>query len=561
MTLRVCTIVAAGALVIAIGACPGIQACTNLLVTRGASADGSTMISYSADSHVLYGELYHWPAATWDEGAMLDVVEWDTGNPLGQIRQARRTYNVIGNLNEHQLAIAETTFGGRPELQPRAGAIMDYGNLIYLTLQRAATAREAIRTMAHLVEEYGYASSGESFSIADSQEVWLLELIGKGEGEKGAVWVALRVPDGYVCGHANHPRIRTFPLADGRTSITSRQLDRLDAPEVVAVYAHDVISFARDKQWFSGEDREFSFSDTYAPLDFEAARICEARVWSIYRQLDPAMDQYLDHALGRDLNHRLPLWIQPQRKVSVTDMFAFMRDAFEGTPLDMTQDVGAEPFALPYRWRPLTWTVDGQKYLNERAIATQQTAFVFVSQSRSWLPDPIGGLLWFGVDDAKSTVFVPMYGSITRAPHAYAVGNGSMMKWSDDAAFWIFNQVANLAYTRYCEIMPDVRVVQQELESKFLAYTPAIDKAAWELHQVAPKLAVEFLTEYCAKQGDETARRWRELYQQLFLKFMDGNVKTPDPPHRNPKVEWPGYSESWYRRIVEQRGEHFRIPE
>jgi dipeptidase len=538
-----------------------VRACTNFLITRGASADGSTMISYSADSHVLYGELYHWPAATWDEGTMLQVSEWDTGQHLGEIPQVRQTYNVVGNINEHQLAIAETTFGGRKELESQTGAIMDYGSLIYITLQRAANAREAIRTMAQLVEEYGYASSGESFSLADPQEVWILEMIGKGEGEKGAVWVALRVPDGYVCGHANHPRIRTFPLADGRVSLTSQQLDQLAEPAVEAVYAHDVISFARGKNWFTGEDHEFSFSDTYAPLDFEAARICEARVWSIFRQLDPDMDQYVDHALGRDLSRRLPLWIQPKRKVSVPDMFAFMRDAYEGTPLDMTQDVGAGPFALPYRWRPLTWTVDGKKYLHERAIATQQTGFVFVSQSRPWLPDPIGGLLWFGVDDAKSTVFVPMYGSITRAPHAYAVGNGDMMKWSDDAAFWVFNQVSNLAYTRYSEIMPDVRAVQQELESKFLAYTPAIDKAAGELHQANPQLAVEFLTEYCAKQGDETARRWRELYQHLFLKFMDGNVKTPDPPQRNPKVAWPGYGESWYRRIIEQRGEHFRIPE
>ena len=540
---------------------PRVQACTNFLITKGASSDGSTMISYSADSHVLYGELYHWPAAEWDEGAMLEVHEWDTGKHLGQIRQARRTFNVVGNINEHQLAIAETTFGGRKELASQPGAIMDYGSLIYITLQRAANARQAIRIMGELVEEYGYYSTGESFSIADPHEVWILEMIGKGEAEKGAVWVALRIPDGYISGHANQARIRTFPLADGRTSITSQQWERIDEPTVEVVYAHDVIDFARAQKWFTGEDRDFSFSDTYAPVDFGGARFCEARVWSIFRQLHDDMDQYLEYALGRDLDRRMPLWIRPKRQVSVSDMFAFMRDAYEGTPLDMSQDVGAGPHAKPYRWRPLTWTVDDQEYCHERAVATQQTGFVFVSQSRSWLPDPIGGILWFGVDDANSTVFVPMYGSITRTPRAYAVGNGDMMTWSDDAAFWIFNQVANLAYTRYDAIIEDVRAVQQELEAKFLAYAPAIDKAAVELHQVSPELAVEFLTDYCVKQGDETARRWRQLYQHLFLKYMDGNVKTPDPPNRNPKVTWPGYSEAWYRRIVEEKGEHFLVPQ
>jgi dipeptidase len=323
------------------------------------------------------------------------------------------------------------------------------------------------------------------------------------------VWVALRVPDGYVSGHANQARIRTFPLADDHRSITSQQLDRIEDPAVEVVYAHDVIRFARDRGWFDGPDETFSFSDTYDPVDFGGARFCEARVWAIFRQLHDDMDQYLDYALGHNLANRMPLWIQPNRKVSVSDMKAFMRDTYAGTPLDMTRDLGAGPFAKPYRWRPLTWTVDEQEYCNERAVATQQTGFVFVSQSRSWLPDPIGGILWFGVDDANSTVFVPMYGSITRAPHAYAAGNGDMMTWSDDAAFWIFNQVANLAYTRYNAIIGDVRAVQRELESKFLAYTPAIDKAAVELHQANPDLAVEFLTEYCVKQGDDTARRWR----------------------------------------------------
>lgn len=546
---------------LSIGGAGTVAACTNFLITKGASRDGSTMISYSADSHVLYGELYHWPAATWDEGAMLEVREWDTGKHLGQIRQARETFNVVGNMNQFQLAIAETTFGGREELGTQTGAILDYGSLIYITLQRAKNARQAIRTMAELVEEYGYYSSGESFSIADPHEVWILEMIGKGEGDKGAIWVALRVPDGYVSGHANQARIRTFPLADGRRSITSQQFDLIEDPAVEVVYAHDVISFARAKGWFEGADETFSFSDTYAPVDFGGARFCEARVWSIFRQLHDGMDRHLDYALGQDLTNRMPLWIEPNRKISVADMMAFMRDTYEGTPLDMSRDVGAGPFAKPYRWRPLTWTVDDEKYCHERAVATQQTGFVFVSQSRGWLPDPIGGILWFGVDDAKSTVFVPMYGSITRTPHTFAVGNGDMMTWSEDSAFWIFNQVANLAYTRYNAIIADIQVVQQELENKFQTYTPAIDRAAVELYQVNPDLAVEFLTEYCVKQGDDTARRWRDLYRQLFVKYMDGNVKSPEPGKRDPKVEWPGYGEAWLRRIVDGSGDHFRVRE
>lgn len=536
------------------------QACTNFLITRGASQDGSTFISYSADSHVLYGELYHWPARTWDEGSMLEVREWDTGKVLGQIPQVRQTYNVVGNMNEHQVAIGETTFGGRKELGAQPGAIVDYGSLIYLALQRARTAREAIKVMVELVAAHGYYSSGESFSISDPREVWIMEMIGKGEGEKGAVWVAMRIPDGCVSGHANQARIRTFALSDGRTSITSQQLDLIDQPTVEVVYAHDVISFARAKLWFQGEDKDFSFSDTYAPVDFESVRFCEARVWAIFRQLNDEMDQYQDYVLGQDLKHRLPLWIQPKRKVSVRDMFGFMRNTYEGTPLDMAKDVGAGPFALPYRWRPLTWKVDGHEYFNERAVATQQTGFVFVAQARSWLPDPIGAVLWFGVDDAKSTVFTPMYGSITRVPRAYAEGNGDMMTWSDESAFWIFNQVANLAYTRYASIIGDVQAVQSELETKFLTYAPAIDKAAQELYQADPKLAVEFLTDYSVKQGDETFARWQQLYRQLFMKYMDGNIKKADPPNKNPKLEQPGYGEEWNRRIANETGTRLQVP-
>lgn len=541
------------------GAARTVQACTNFLITKGASTDGSVMISYSADSHVLYGELYHWEARTWPEGSMLDIYEWDTGKYLGQIKQARQTYNVVGNINEHQVAIGETTYGGRDELGSQAGAIMDYGSLIYVTLQRAKNAREAIKIMADLVEEYGYYSSGESFSIADPNEVWILEMIGKGEGEKGAVWVAMRIPDGYISGHANQARIRTFPLANRKTSITSKQFDKINDPAVEVIYAHDVITFARSKGWFDGKDADFSFSDIYAPVDFGGARFCEARVWTVFRKVNADMDQYLDYAMGHNLQNRMPLWVKPNRKISVQDMMAFMRDAYEDTPLDMRNDPGAGPHGKPYRWRPLTWKVDDVTYCNERAVATQQSGFVFVSQSRSWLPNPIGGILWFGVDDAKSTVFVPMYCSITKVPEVFEEGNGEMMVWSDNSAFWLFNQVAHLAYLRYDSIIVDIQKVQRELENKFVAYTPAIDKAAQELFAADKDLAVQFLTEYSVKQGNYTFDRWKTLYQQLFMKYLDGNIKYADPNNRNPIVKWPGYSEEWYRRIVKETGDHFRV--
>jgi len=362
------------------------DACTNFLVTKGASADGSTMITYAADSHVLYGELYYRPAATWPAGSMLDIREWDTGRYLGKIPQAPFTYSVVGNMNEHQLAIGETTYGGRSELHNPDG-IMDYGSLIYVTLQRAKTAREAIKVMVDLCEKYGYYSSGESLSIADAKEVWILEIIGKGPGRKGILYVARRVPDGYVSAHANQARITTFPLND---------------PEN-CVYASDVITFAREKGWFSGKDQDFSFRDTYAPLDFGGLRGCEARVWAFFNLVATGMDSYLDYAMGYDATNPMPLWIKPDRKLTAQDLMAYMGDHYEGTPMDMTRDAGAGPFACPYRWRPMYFEVEGERYLNERAIATQQTGFSFVTQSRSWLPDPVGGIFWFGVDDAATT--------------------------------------------------------------------------------------------------------------------------------------------------------------
>lgn len=540
-------------------------ACTNFLVTKGASNDGSTFISYAADSHVLYGELYHWPAAIYEEGAMLDIYEWDTGKFLGQIKQAKETYNVVGNMNEYQVAIGETTYGGRPELGSQAGAIIDYGNMMFIALQRSKTAREAIKVMTELVDEYGYYSVGESISVSDPNEVWIFEIIGKGEGKKGAIWVALKIPDGYICAHANQARITTFPLADDKKSITFSGRDKIENSEIECYYADDVISFAREKEYFDGKDEEFSFSDTYAPVSFGGARFCEVRVWSFFRSVKEGMDKYYDYASGHNLKNRMPLWIKPDRKIAVEDVLDYMRDHLEGTPLDMTKDIGAGPFANPYRWRPLTWEVDGERYCNERATATQQTGFVFVSQARSWLPREIGGIHWFGVDDAASTVFVPMYTSITKVPEAYERGNGSMMEFTFDAAFWVFNMVSNFAYTRYNLIHPEIRAEQTKLEGMFLDEVLKIDKKAFDVYQSNKDEAIAMLTEYSVNTGNETHKHWLNFYTYLFTKYMDGNVKTKvDVPegyiYHNANLKQPGYSKDWYKRIVDETGDHFKMP-
>ena len=535
-------------------------ACTNFMVTKGASTDGSTMVTYAADSHVLYGELYFTPAANHPEGAMLDVYEWDTGEFRGQIKQVANTYSVVGNMNEHQLAISETTFGGRKELGSQAGAIMDYGSLIYITLQRAKTAREAIKVMANLVETYGYYSSGESFSIADANEVWIMEMIGKGEGEKGAVWVAQRIPDGYISGHANQARITTFPLKDAENCL----------------YAPDVITFAKAKGWYNGPDKEFSFSDVYAPLDFGAMRFCEARVWAGFNKVAKGMEVHTDYAMGKVQTgkhgfgaNRMPLWIKPDRKLTVADVMDMMRDHFQGTPIDMTTDVGAGPYGLPYRWRPLTFTIDGVEYCNERAISTQQTGFSFVSQSRGYLPDPIGGVLWFGLDDTYSTCYIPIYCGITNIPEPLAEGNGDLLTYSETSAFWLFNKVANFAYLRYDSMIKDVITVQSELENTFINMVPAIDQAALKFWNNGQKeMAIEVLNNYSAQATDQTMKRWNELFNYLLVKYIDGNIKKEE----NGKFQrtetgmpasplMPGYSEQWLRAIVNDAGEKLKVIE
>jgi dipeptidase len=507
----------------------------------------------------LYGELYYQPAKDYPEGAMRDIYEWDTGKFLGRIPQVPHTYSVVGNMNENQVAIGETTFGGREQLQKQPGAIMDYGSLIYVALQRAKTAREAIEVIAGLMEKYGYASEGESFSISDPNEVWIMEIIGKGEGEKGAVWVAERIPDGYISGHANQARITTFPMNDPANCL----------------FAKDVISFAREKGWFDGKNKDFSFSDVYAPVNFEGARFCEARVWSGFSKVNADMKPYEDYVMGHvkhdGENHfasnRIPLWIKPDKKLTLRDVMGLMRDHFEGTPLDMTKDVGAGPFKLPYRWRPLTFQVDSVEYCNERAASTQQTGFSFVAQSRSWLPDPIGGILWFGVDDTYSTCYVPMYCGINKIPECFRAGNGDMLTFSETSAFWTFNEVSNFAYLRYNAMIPDILNVQKRLESQYMAYTPAVDNAAQSLWNAGNKEgAIDFLTDYSDNQANEMTREWEKLFHFLLVKYMDGNIKKEKDgiflrteTGETPGPDQPGYPESWKRAVVKETGDHLKV--
>jgi dipeptidase len=556
-----------------------VLACTNYLVSKGASADGSTLVSYAADSHVRYGELYWKPAANWPAGTMVTLYDRGTAKPLGQIPQVPNTYQVIGFMNEHQVAIGETTFGGRPELFDSTG-IVDYGSLMFLALQRSKTAREAIKVIAELMDQFGYASTGESFSIGDPNEVWIMELIGKGVDiqlqkltknmvnvNKGAVWVAMRVPDGYISSHANASRITIFPLTDGKKSITSKEMNKIFLPETEVVYAEDVIAFARSKGYFKGEDKDFSFSAAYAPVDFGAARFCDLRVWTFFNRVAGGMDKYFDYAKGDLSKERIPLFIKPDRKLTPQDLMAAKRDHLEGTPLDMAKDNGAGPFGLPYRWRPMTWKYEGKEYFNERVTATQQTGFSFIAQMRNWLPDPVGGIFWFGVDDANTTAYVPFYCGINRVPEVFAEGNGDMLTWSDTSGFWIFNRVAHIGYLFYDRVIGDIRKVQTELENKFAAYIPAIDVAAAELWKTDPASAREFITDFSGNMANTTVSRWKELGDFLMVKYMDGNVKQEkegkfirNPWNFPPSPAFPGYPDSWKKTVVEDAGRKLEHP-
>lgn len=514
------------------------MACTNFLVGKAATVDGSTLISYSADSYFMFGSLYYSPAATYPDNAMLDIYEWDTGEYLGKIKQAERTYSVVGNMNEFQVSIGETTFDGRSELVDTT-AILDYGSLIYIALQRSRSAREAIKVITDLVEQYGYRSEGESFSIADPNEVWIMEMVGKGNKNKGAVWVAQRIPDDCVSAHANQARITTFPFDDKNNCL----------------YAEDVIAFAREKGYFKGKNKDFSFSDTYAPLDYLGLRICEARVWTFFRKVDPSMDSYISYIKG-ETAQRMPLWIKPNRKISAQDVKEFMRDQYEGTELDITKGIGAGPFHSKLRCSPLTFYVDSVEYVHERPVATQQTGFSFVAQMRSWLPDYIGGILWFGVDDAASSIYVPMYCGINSVPECYRAGNGSLVEYSPTSAFWIYNQVANFAYSKYSFMMQDIKKVQSKWEQDFNSLVPTIDKVALGMSEESAK---SFLTNFSNYQAEASTAAWKKLGEYLLVKYMDGNVKMEkdgkflqNDKGIPPGIIRPGYPEDFLRMMVKE---------
>ena len=538
-------------------------ACTNFMITKGATVDGSNFISYCADSHIRYGELYFTPAADWPAGSMRVCYDRGTNAPRGSIPQPPHTYQVVGYINENQVALGETTFGGREELIDPTG-IIDYGSLMFIALERSRTAREAIKIMADLVEEYGYGSDGESFSISDANEVWYMEIMPMGE-VKGAVWVAIRIPDGYVSGHANAARITTFPLRNGKTSITDKDWKKLYNPQVEVIYKHDIIDFARKKGYFNGKDKEFDFSAAYAPVDFSAARICDFRVWTMFNKVCDGMDEYWDYVTGKDLTHRMPLYVKPNRKISLSDMMGFQRDHFQGTEYDKTLDPGAGPFGSPFRFNPLYWEYDGNKYFNERSIEVVQTGFSFIAQSRGWLPNPIGGIIWFGVDDTNSTVYTPFYCSITEVPIEYRVGNGDMLTYSDNAAFWVFNRLAHFKYLYYNRVIGDIQNVQDELENGYQEQVKNSDQKALTLYAQDPKEAIAYLTDFSTQAGHNTVARWKELSNYLLVKYLDSNVKQVDENGqflRNPygyplKPKQPGYPDSWKKQVIDATGDRF----
>ena len=571
--------------------------CTNVIVTKGASKDGSTLVTYAADSHALYGELYFHPAAEWKPGSQLRITDWDSGKYLGDIDQVTRTWQTVGNMNEKQLIITETTWGGREELVDRRGRI-DYGSIIYTTLQRASSAREAIGVIVDLASTYGYASEGETFSIADKNEAWIMELIGKGMNikngvntQKGIVWVAIRIPDGAICAHANQARIGKFPLNDPDNCL----------------YAPDVISFARRKGYFEGLDSEFSFKKAYNPVDFGTVRGCDARAWSalniltdgwfsFYDEDGDAVTRdaysYLDYVMGNNLEGDFPLYVFPRKKAGVKEVADVMRDHFEGTPMDMTQDIGAGGNALPYRWRPMEFEFDGNTYVNERAIATQQTGFWMVGQARNYVPDVVGGILWFGTDDAATSYLTPIYTSITKVPECFKEGNGDMLHYSDKASFWINNRVSNACYKMYNVMAPYVRAKADAFEREQMERrTHSVDSMAVVMYnEVAVKLQkklsskgdvmvsrtpfskiTRYITDYTVKTAQAQFEAWRNLEVELLLKFMDGNVKpqNEDGSFKHSqyseglpeKIEWPGYTELWKETVAQEHGEVIRVPE
>ena len=533
-------------LLLAAGAAASL-ACTSLIATKGATTDGSVMITYAADSHTLYGDMPSTPAADHKPGAMRRVTDWDSGRYLGEIPQPAHTYATIGHINSEGVAMAESTWGGRPELWDGPGVI-DYGSLIYITLERAATAREAVKIMTDLVEEYGYVSEGESFSVADQNEAWIVEMIGKGKERKGAVWVARRIPDGYISGHANNPRIHRFPLNEPETTI----------------YSPDVIDFAREMGYYEGPDSLFSFSKAYQVYDHGALRGCDARVWSYFNRFaTDAAAPYLPWAM-EGAGEVMPLWVKAETPVDVRSMQWMMRDHYEGTPMDMTTDIGAGAYSVPYRWRPMNWTVDSTEYFHERAIATQQTGFSFVAQMSDKVPAGMKATLWFGCDDANTCIYTPVYAWQTSVPHCYERGNGNLYEISRTAAFWACNMVANQAYNRYSQMIPDIRAVQNMLEDQIAADHEALKN---RLAKAGAKEQARVLTEESHRMGNGATAEMFALNDFLTVKFLDGNIKKQNPDgsfklteHGVPaSPEFGGYDDRYFRSIVNETGNKFKV--
>lgn len=523
----------------------GAFACSNLIVGKKASVDGSVLVSYNADDYGMFGYLCHYPAGTHPKGTMRQIYDWDSGVYHGEIEEAPVTYNVIGNINEFQLSIGETTYGGREEMVDSTG-ILDYGSLIYVTLQRAKTAREAISVMTSLVEKYGYNSEGETFSICDPNEAWIMEMQGTGAGSKGVVWVALRIPDDAICAHANQSRIGKFNMKDKKN----------------VLYSKNVISYARKMGWFNGKDSEFSWKNTYAFPDFSGRRFCDARVWSFFNHYADGFDRYLPWALGKDKDAEdMPLWIVPNRKLSVADVENGMRDHYEGTALALdTTNIGSGIYEMPYRPTPLTFTVDGKQYFNERPISTQQTAFTFVSQLRSWLPREIGGVLWFGNDDANMVAYTPVYCGNTVQPACYNTKGADAVTFSSDNAFWLCNMVSNMVYPRYSQLFPELKAVRDSLETSYFANQTSIEKQAADLYQTDKAAALKLLNNYSNAKADEMLANWKRLATRIIVKYNDMAVKKEKDGKLLQSVTRPGYPASFGRKLVKETGDWYAVP-
>ena len=522
------------------------SACTNLIVGKKASVDGSVLVSYNADDYGMFGHLCHYPAGTHKKGEMRKIFDWDTGEYHGEIPEAPVTYNVIGNINEFQLSIGETTYGGREEMVDTTG-ILDYGSLIYVTLQRAKTAREAISVMTSLVEKYGYCSEGETFSICDPNEAWIMEMMGTGPGSKGVVWVAMRIPDNAICAHANQSRIGKFDMKDKKN----------------VLYSKNVISYARKMGWFTGKDVDFSWKNTYARPDFSGRRFCDARVWSFFNHYQKGFDRYLPWALGKDPNAEdMPLWIIPDRKLSVHDVEMGMRDHYEGTALALdTTNVGGGIYQMPYRPTPLQFKVDGTTYFNERPISTQQTAFSFVSQLRSWMPREIGGVIWFGNDDANMVAYTPVYCGNTVQPECYNTPGADAVTFSDKNAFWVCNWVSNMVYPRYSQIFPELQTLRDSLEASYFAQQADFEKKAMNLYATDKQAALRMLNDYSVEKAQQMLAQWKNLAIRIIVKYNDMGVKQEKNGKIIQKTMRPGYPESFARKLVKETGDWYAVPE